>query len=268
MTPEEYHLLRAARPSGGDEADPAVRAARAAAAADPVSAAQLQRELELDQEMTAAMANVAPPAYLENAILTAMRAGRGLVVVPPTLEENVLSALGGKHPHPARRSRRRWLGWATAAAAGLAVSVSYWQNRANGLSMRRLREELAAISNKGLQLGLRSMDRAAVAGWLDQHGAPRALDLPDKLAALPRKGCQLYHIEDHPVGLECFLFPDMSEIHLFCTPTAGLAEAPPEGGWTKLQTEGNLTLATWTRRGLTMLLYTHQPLPAVSALLS
>jgi hypothetical protein len=271
MTPEQYQLLRALRPQGGDGDDPAVAAARAAAEQHPDIIAQLKRERQIDLAMQAAVRAAPVPEGLENAILTAMRAAAGSAETPPALKQSVLEAV--QIPHKTapivrpRFTRRHWLGLSTAAAAAIAAGGTWWWRTA-AFSMQRLSRDLAAISAKGLQLGLMSMDPAAIDGWLNYYKAPRPASLPDKLAVLGRKGCQIYDINGHPVSLECFLLPGMKEIHLFCTPAAGLLNPPAEGATADVRPFEGLTLASWTRAGKTVLMFSHEAPEVVRTLLS
>ncbi len=269
MNSDQYHLLRAARPSGEDEHEAAMVSAREAAAADPALLAQLEQERTMDLAMGAALQQASPPPGLEAALLTAMRAARHEALPPDSLQESVLAAVRGSAA-PARAntrsfSRRRWLGWGTAAAAVTIASTWWWRSFA--FTMHRLSQELAAISNKGVQLSLMSMDPAAISAWLDEAKAPRPGTLPDKLQELPRKGCHLYQIARHPVSLECFLLPGMKELHLFCTPAAGLLDPPREGVSPQLSKVGGLTLATWTRGGQAILLFSHESPGDIESLL-
>ncbi len=266
MTEEQLQLLRAARPSGQDEHDADVAAARAAAAQDGDVLAQLDAERRTDLAMQDALQSVAPPAGLESALLTAMRAARGAVEPPAALRESVITAV--QLPRRPDLSRRRWIGWSAAAAAAVAAGGAWWWRKAHAFTMQQLSEELAAITKKGVTLSLMSMDKSAVVGWLNDHQAPRADSLPDKLDALPRKGCHLYDIAGHPVSLECLLLPGMRELHLFATPAAGLADAPAAGGAAEVRDFADRTLATWTRGAQTMLLFCHEPAAEVRALLA
>ena len=268
MNEDQLHLLRAARPSGQDEHDDAVAAARAAAAQDADVLALLEAERCTDLAMQAALQNVEPPAGLESALLTAMRAARSAVEPPPALRESVLTAVKLPTARRTAVSRRRWLGWSAAAAASLAAGSVWWWRRAHAFTMQRLSEELAAITRAGVTLSLMSMDKSAVAAWLREHSAPRAAVFPDKLDALPRKGCHLYDIAGHPVSLECLLLPGMRELHLFTTPSAELDDPPADGAAPAVRAFAGRTLATWTRDDVTMLMFSSQPAEEISTLLT
>lgn len=271
MNQDQYQLLRAARPSGADEREPAVVAARAAAAAQPGMTEQLAKERAMDLAMGTALRKAEPPPGFEAAMLTAMRAARGGADPPVALEETVLTAVRIP-PVPDKSNivplrRRAWLGWGAAAAAALAAGAFQWWRTA-AFSMHRLSRELATISAQGVRLSLMSMDPAAINGWMSYYQAPRPGPLPDKLAALPRKGCHLYEIDGHPVSLECFLLPGMKELHLFCTPAAALLDPPPEGVPPGLRTVHGRTLATWTRGGQVALLFSQEPAAVLTELLA
>ena len=271
MTEEQLQLLRAARLSGRDENDPEVVAARAAAAADAEVLAWLEEERRTDLAMQQGLRDVDPPPELESALLTAMRAARGHAEPPADLRETVLHAvrLPVAPPTVVRGdfTRRKWLGWSLAAAASIVASGAWWWRENHAFSMRRLSEQLAAITKKGVTLSLMSMDKDAVVNWLREHQAPRADALPGKLDALGRKGCHLYEIEGHAVGLECLLLPGMKELHLFCTPARGLTDPPADGLAAEVRPFADRTLATWTRGAQTMLLFCTEPPEEIRALL-
>jgi len=160
MTPEQYQLLRALRPSGEDGSDPQVAAAFAAAQLYPDILKQLAEEQKIDCTLRAALAQVEPPADLAANLFTAMRAARGSVEPPDSLEETVLSAVKMPAPvsgNPPSFSRRQWLGFATAAAAALVAGSTYWW-RFLAFTMSHLTRQLATISAEGVKLSLMSMD--------------------------------------------------------------------------------------------------------------
>jgi hypothetical protein len=267
MNEELLQLLRAARPSGQDEHEAGVAAARAAAAQEADVLEQLAEEQRTDLAMQAALQNVEPPPDLESAMLTAMRAARGAVEPPPALRDSVLTAVQ-RPPARTNLTRRTWLGWSTAAAAALAAGGVWWWRRTHAFTMQRLSEELAAITKAGVTLSLMSMDKTAVAAWLRDNAAPRAAAFPDKLDALPRKGCHLYDVAGHPVSLECLLLPEMRELHLFTTPSAELDDPPADGAAAEVRDFAGRSLATWSRGGFTMLLFSEQPADTIRPLLA
>ena len=267
MTPEQYQLLRAARPSGKDERDPLVIAARSAAEGRLDVLQQLAEDKKLDTALCAALSGVMPPPGLESSLITAIRAARGTAEPPASLKDNIVTAIRfPASPTPTSPTRRQWLGWASAAAAAIAAGSTYWW-RSIAFSMPHLVKELSEISEKGVQLSLMSMDPAAIDGWMSFYQAPRPSVFPPKLAALPRKGCHLYTINDHPVSLECFLLPGMKEIHLFCTPAADLRGSPEEGAAPVVEKHAEHTLASWTNAGQTVLLFSNEPVEVISGLL-
>ncbi len=271
MTEEQLQLLRAARLSGQDENDPEVMAARAAAASEAKVLAYLEEERQTDLAMQQGLNDVDPPPDLEAALLTAMRAARGHAEPPANLREDMLHAVqlpaapGTVVQHDF--SRRKWIGWSLAAAASIAAGGFWWWRENHAFSLRRLSEQLAAITKKGVTLSLMSMEKDAVVNWLRDNQAPRADVLPEKLDALGRKGCHLYQIEGHPVGLECLLLPGMRELHLFCTPARGLTDPPADGRAAEVRTFADRTLATWTHGGQTMLMFCNERVEEIRALL-
>ncbi len=269
MNDEQLNLLRSTRPSGQDEHEADVVAARAAAALQTGLSARLDEERQTDLAMQQALRSVEPPAGFETAMLTAMRAARGLTEPPAALRETVLTAVQMPSPPVVAGpglSRRRWLGLGAAAAAA-ALAGGWWWRENHAFSLRRLSRTLAAITKEGVTLSLMSMDTAAVTSWLREHQAPRPDALPEKFATLGRKGCHIYTIEGHQVSLECLLLSGMRELHLFCTPAAGLIGAPGDGAAPQLSRVAGRTLATWTRGPQTMLLLSQALPEEIQALL-
>ncbi len=260
MTEEQLHLLRSLRPLGQDDHEAGVPEARAAAEDAGISI-HLDDERQTDIAMRAALGQIEPPAGLEDAVRTAMRAARGIGEPPAELRESVLSAVrlpgNAESVSEARMSRRRWLGWGAGIAASLAVGGKWWWDT-RAFTMGKLTRELTAITRKGISLSLMSMDKAAVGDWLKANKAPRVAVLPEKLDALVRKGCHLYDIDGHPVSLECFLLPDMRQLHLYTTPSAGLVNPPTPGAAAGFTRDGDLTMATWATGENTVLLVSHE----------
>jgi hypothetical protein len=252
MTPDPEDLrsvLRAARPSGKDDDDAQIRAAREAA--DPAMLAELAEERVFDDAVARDLRSNEPPADFEAQLITAMRAARAqpsLAVVPPS-----------------RLTRRSWLGWA--AAASLAGGAgTWWWTAGRATRFDDLVDRLAKISKEGVTLSLMSMDRLEVGDWLSQAGAPRTASLPESLDVLPRKGCHLYDIDGRPVSLECFLLPGMRQLHLFTTATRGLRGAPGEAQ-PRIAAVGGLTAGSWTRDGKTMMLLSEESSATITDLL-
>ncbi len=270
MTEEQLHLLRSLRPLGQDDHEAGVPEARAAAENAGVSI-HLDDERQTDLAMRTALGQIEPPAGLEDAMRAAMRAARGSGEPPAELRESVLSAVRlPKTPEPVsagRMSRRRWLGWGTGIAASLAVGGKWWWDT-QAFTVRRLTREVTAITRKGISLSLMSMDKGAVGDWLKSNNAPRIDVLPEKLDALGRKGCHLYEIEGHSVSLECFLLPDMRQLHLYTTPSSGLVNPPTPGTAPEFTRDGDLTLATWAKGGQTLLLVSHESAELVRTLIT
>ena len=269
MTEEQLQLLRSLRPLGQDDHDAGVPEARAAAEDAGVSI-HLDDERQTDIAMRTALGQIEPPAGLEDALRTAMRAARGIGEPPVELRESVLSAVRhSQTPEPvaaARMNRRRWLGWGAGIAASLAVGGKWWWDT-RAFTVRKLSRELTAITRKGISLSLMSMDKVAVGNWLKSNNAPRIDLLPEKLDALGRKGCNLYDIAGHPVSLECFLLPDMQQLHLYCTPSSGLVDPPTAGIPAEFTSDGDLTLAIWATGEQTLLLVSRESAALVRGLI-
>ena len=270
MTEEQLQLLRSLRPLGQDDHEAGVPEARAAAESAGVSI-HLDDERQTDIALRAALAQIEPPAGLEDAMRIAMRAARGIGEPPVELRESVLSAVRLQKTteliSDPRVSRRRWLGWGAGIAASLAVGGKWWWDT-QAFTVRKLTGELTAITRKGISLTLMSMDKVVVGDWLKSNNAPRIDVLPEKLDALGRKGCQLYDIDGHSVSLECFLLPDMKQLHLYCTPSSGLVNPPSAGAAAEFTSDGDLTLAIWAKGGQTLLLISHESAELVRTLIA
>ncbi len=267
MTEEQLQLLRAARPDGQDDDDPAVADAREAAArAGDSGLVWLGAERAVDLKMKASLGQVEPPLGLEAALLMAMRAARGTAPTPENLRESVLASVRNPETRTPKDplenvvpiSRRRWLGWSAAAAAAAAFGGIWVWRRSTTIPMANLTAALAAITAKGLELGLMSPEKSAIAGWLRERQAPRLGELPVKLDKLERKGCQIYEIRGHVVSLECLLLPGMRELHLYCTVSSELADSPVSGAAPEVRSYDDQTLATWSQADLTLWLFSHE----------
>jgi hypothetical protein len=283
MTEEQLQLLRATRPSGQDEHEEDVVAARAAVAQEPALEELLQTERELDLAMLDSLRGVEPPAGFETALLTAMRAARGAAEPPSNLRESVLaavqlpaspSAIKPKSKSQTTRitraefTRRAWIIGSAAAGFAMLGKVAFNWREKHAFSMRRLTAKLAFITKNGITLSLMSMDPQAVARWLNSHNAPRLNSMPEKLNALGRKGCHIYNIEAHDVSLECFLLPDMRQLHLFSTLASELTDAPSEDSPVSIRLVHDRTLATWTKEGVTVFLFSEEPAEEIRNLLA
>jgi len=267
--------LRAARPSGQDDADPDVRAAREASAADAELQEMLRREREADAAIGRALRSVEPPADLEARLLTAMRAARAQITPPPDLEAQVIEAVRTNRdretlaPEVASHwSRRQWFGAAAAAIAAVCAGGALWWQRQSRMPMAFLTARLTTIASEGVTLSLMSMDKQAIAAWLRTAGAPRSAHLFPKLDALGRKGCHLYDIDGHPVSLECLVLANMSVVHCFTTPSSGLRDAPPTSRPASVRTEDGFTVASWSHADQTIVLVSEESAAIVQALVS
>lgn len=267
MTEEQLQLLRAARPDGQDDDDPVVAEAREAAArAGDAGLVWLESERAVDLKMKSSLGQVEPPPGLEASLFTAMRAARGTAVLPEDLRESVLASVRNPVARPSVAplenmgsiSRRRWLGWTTAAAAAAAFGGVWVWRRSTAIPMTDLTSALAVITAKGVKLGLMSPEKSAIAAWLREHRAPRLGVFPVKLDGLERKGCQIYDIQSHAVSLECLLLPGMRELHLYCSASSGLAGTPASGAPPEVRFYDDLTLATWSQADRTLWLFSHE----------
>jgi hypothetical protein len=270
MTEEQLQLLRSLRPQGQDEHESGVPEARAAAEHAGLTV-HLNDERENDLVMRGALGAVEPPAGLENSLRIAMRAARGIGEPPVELRESVLSAVRlPKATEPVsdpRMTRRRWLGWGAGIAASLAVGGKWWWDT-QAFTVRKLTRELTAITRNGISLSFMSMDKVAVKDWLESNNAPRLSVLPENLNALGRKGCHLYDIAGQPVSLECFLLPDMRQLHLYTTPSSGLVNSPVAGAAAEFQSDGDLSIAIWAKGDQTLLLVSHESADLIRSLIS
>jgi hypothetical protein len=242
MNLQNYLVLQCARPQCQDDNDPEVAAALVATQANPQDGAWLQSQREQDALWGYALRAIEPPKQL--------RAKLG--VKTPTLLP--------------RRSFLRWTAVAGVVTAG--ASALLWRWRQPHLSLSDLVDEVAGISARGIQLSLMSMEKAAVAAWLDGRSLPRAKALPEKLDAVSRKGCHVYQIQGQTVSLECFIIPEgMRELHLFSIISDALDEAPEELTRPVITTHRTgQTVATWSKSGTTHVLSSKESLSEVAAL--
>jgi hypothetical protein len=240
MNQETLLLLNAARARGQDDALPEVAAALEAAHEDEAVLAWMASTRANDATIGAAVRSIDPPREFDLA-----KAKQRLV-------------LG--------ISRRSLLLWPTAAAAAAVAGGAYWQFIRRRISFNALSERLADISSKGVTLSLMSMDAKLVHQWLVDSHSPLALSLPDKLSALPRKGCHLYDLDGHAVSLECFLLPGMKELHLFTIDSAELRGAPVMSRRPSFTAKQGMTIATWTSDTHTLLMLSREPKAIIQGL--
>lgn len=270
MTEEQLQLLRSLRPHGQDDDEPGVAEARAAAEKAEISV-HLDDERQTDLSMRATLGQIQPPAGLEDAIIKSMRAARGIGEPTLALRESILEAVrqpqGSDAVSRAKISRRYVLGWGAGIAASLAIGAKWWWDT-QAFTLRKLTLELTAITRQGITLKLMSMDKVAVREWLQTSKAPHVKVLPEQLHALGRKGCSLYEIQGHPVSLECFLLPDMRQLHLYTTPSSALVNPPPADASVRFTSDGDLTLAIWTAEDHTLLLVSHESPGLIRSLIS
>lgn len=256
-SPEE--LLAAARASGVDDPDLGI----AAVLRDhPELAGDFDANRQADQLAIKAMAETEIPAGLEEQLIGILRQTRRAA-----RQSEPAPVVPGIVSFPQRRStRRNWLAGAAAVALGAAGGGWFLAYRRRP-SFDDMLTTLARISREGVTLSLMSMDRDEVAAWLTSREAPRAGTIPGGLDALPRKGCHIYQIDGRKVSLECFLLPEMRELHVFTTPAADFRNLPPEGAEPVFKTIDGLTAALWQRDAKVIALVTDQPAEAVRPVL-
>lgn len=249
------HLLGAARPSGKDEQDPEILAARDALRNHPELAAELETERLADFAISQSYQSAQVPPELEARLLASLREARRQAAVLP-----------GK-VIPISFGRRRLLATVAAALGLTAAGGVIWWRDSKLLKVHQLVADLARISREGVTLSLMSMDTAEVVEWLRQNEAPRAAQLPPALDGLGRKGCHIYQIEGRRVSLECFLLPGMRELHLFTTPSRSLSGAPSPSAAAQVHADGEMTAAIWSQGENTMVLLSEEPAEAIKKLL-
>lgn len=259
MKPSPEEIIAAARASGKDDLDLEI----ASLLRDhPELARDFDANRRADQLASTAMAEIEIPDGLEDQLVNLLRQTRSAGNSgKAAAEAEAIVAL------PRRGvSRRSWM--ASAAAVALSAGGGYWffRNRSRP-SFDDLLARLATISREGVTLSLMSMDRAEVSEWLVSRDAPRANQLPAGLDALPRKGCHVYQIDGREVSLECFLLPEMRELHVFTTPAGDFRDLPSDGSEPLIKTIDGLTAALWRREGEVMALLTEQPASAVRPVL-
>ena len=269
MTEEQLQLLRASRLSGEDENDIAIKLAREALRGNDESSKQLSLEHQVDLRLQQGLRDIAIPETLESGVFAAMRAA---LDVKNHTSENQNQLEEPLHVEPMvpmkPQSRRRFLAWALPAAASVALGLGWMWQRRNTTSLVSLAKKLAKISSDGIKLTLMSMDRQQVTAWLNDKRAPRPDQLPQRLDLLVRKGCHIYQIDGCEVSLECFLLPDMKQLHLFCIESANLSDPPNPLAAPSISALDEFTLAIWSRDQVTMLFLSHEPAEKIRELLS
>ena len=255
MKPSPEELLAAARATGKDDPELGIGELLRD---HPELGSEFDAIRRADQIAIEAMAEVAIPDGLEEQLVGLLKQTR-----QAACQEEPAPAAPEIVGFPRRdTSRRNWLAGAAAVVLGSTGGWWFFADRRRP-SFDTLLAALARKSREGVTLSLMSMDRTEVIGWLTSRKAPRASRIPGGLDALPRKGCHIYQIEGRQVSLECFLLPEMRELHVFTTPTDDFRNLPPEGTEPILKTIDGLTAALWQREGLVIALLTDQPADAI-----
>jgi hypothetical protein len=226
MNEEARLILSAYRQNHPDSADPAFAKALAATAGDPALAEWLAGEQAFDQQMSAKLREVPIPAGLRERIIA-----------------------GAKVSRPRRwwRLPQAWMAAALIAilaAAGFFVrtpekyEIAEWQTHA--LSV------LEQLENGKTGFDHSSRDPGQLVAWLRGQSAPAPAEIPAKLSTQPTYGCKTWQWNGHRISMVCFKAGQKGGIHLFTTPRATLAKAPPEAK-PSFGRHGQWFVASWSK---------------------
>ncbi|MEO6875163.1 MAG: hypothetical protein ABI222_10115 [Opitutaceae bacterium] len=179
---EAKFILGAYRANGRDADDATFGAALAQARSDPALGAWFARTRAHDAAMAAKLREIAPPVGLREAILAGARASRA--------------------PRKDRRFPTMWLALAASVAVLLAVTATFWPNRA------------AAEAAKFAAFAVTDTARGGHEGHGEAAGALQSMlanpathlgaGLPMDFTALRTSGCRTLNFAGHDVLEVCF----------------------------------------------------------------
>lgn len=245
MNDEARLHLRARRPGGQDDTDPAIAAALEKTRDDAQLAAWAEAERKSDAALVAKLRQVQPPPGLRDTILAGAKVGR--------------------------RGWRRWLRWfnasawrnfrhselLAAAAIVMILAAALAWNYFTGTKPESNWEAYAAaqvaqIEEKGTpQVLVSSMPQ--IHEWLTQQTCPPPGTLPKPVAGLKIAGCSKMAWGNEPMSIVCFFINGEPKVHLVTVYRRNLPAPPPEGVPVFKNVNGYNT-ASWSEGERTMML--------------
>jgi hypothetical protein len=233
-------ILQAYRPNGADAADPFFADALEQARLDPALARWLDSQQAFDRKMIEALAPVAPPPQLKEAIILTQR------VTP--------------FPRALRMSSSKRTIFALAACMALLLIAGAVLHTVGPLRWQRA-PSLAFLTASVLDLkrhdqitlGNMNSDPARLRAWLAERGAPSDFTLPPGLTGVPSLGCQSYRIDGAKVSLICFAYGPKQVVHLFIIKRDAVSNSP-ESSKPEVHSDGDIAYAAWTQGEMSYIL--------------
>jgi len=172
------------------------------------------------------------------------------IPVPASLRARITRA-------PAAPSEPAWWGRGiTAAAAAVAVLLAVLaitSRPPSGESIAEASRDMATFLSGPFDLPMMTSDLGEITDWFKETHGGAAIDLPAALAATVPEGCRVIQWRGHRATLVCFNLPGGGVAHLVAFPSDTFADAP--GGSPRIARAGGWMEASWSRAGMTYLLF-------------
>jgi len=202
-------ILSAYRAGGPETEEPLFKQAKAAAAADPELAQWWAEQQEFDRVIATKLAGAEVPRDLQARIMAQKERA-------PSQIERHLSVRSGWS---------RGLLLAAASIVALAVIFSSWRGAFQpAASLADFRDEMVSFVRLDPPLDVESSQLARLTAFLQEHGAPAQLHLPEKLQQLDAVGCRRLRYRGQEVALVCFKRADGELVHMFAIDRSAFAK--------------------------------------------
>lgn len=236
---EAKMILSAYRANGADAADPFFAEALEQVRHDPELDRWFNEQRHFDQTMHQALQSIQPPQQLRERLLVNRRVVQ------------INQPLGWW-----ARLRSRPVAWMAMAASLLLVFTLTWMfypKSSAPLTTAQLIQEVIDLKESGkISLGKMGGNPDDLRAWLSQQGSPANFTIPSGLTALGGMGCQSFTIHGNKVSLVCFMLDRERMVHFFIVESRAL-DHPPKAE-PSFHRRGRVTVATWSRDGLTYVL--------------
>ena len=237
-------ILQAYRPNGADAADPFFAGALEQARLDPALARWLDSQQAFDRKMIEALASIAPPPQIKEAIILTQRvtpfpkareaAGRNRVILAMAASVALLLAIGAL------------------------LGIARFRQMQSAPSLASVTTAVLDLKRHDqITLGDMNSDPARLRAWLAERGAPSEFTVPPGLAGVPALGCQSYRIDGTKVSLICFAYGPKQVVHLFIIRREAVSDSP-ESSKPEVHGDAEIAYAAWTQGGMSYILTGNQ----------
>ncbi len=210
--------LSARRPSGQDDADPAIADALARAGADPQTAAWAEAEKQSDASVAVKLREVQPPPGLRDTILAGARVGR----------RRWWQWFEGKGWRNLRNSELVAIA-ALVMILAIAITTRYWLGRGPESWQAAAVGEVAKIEAFEIPVNQSMESIDTIRDWMVKQTCPRPGTLPAPVNGLKIAACTKMNWRGTPMSIVCFNLGDGREVHLVTISRRGLPVSPPVG---------------------------------------